>query len=77
MKLWAFLAPLLCAGIGICLGVCQMTVNFYEWNRRIKMTEEAFTNNKKRFHANRDDAPEMQENRTRSNKVAAADQEVT
>ncbi len=75
MKLWAFLAPFLCAGIGICLGVCQMAVNLYEWNRRIKMTEAAFADSTNRFHANRDGAPEMQEKRTRSNKVVATDQE--
>ncbi len=73
MKLWAFLAPLICAGIGICLGCGQMAVELYERNRRIKITEAAFKNNTKEFDVNRDGAPEMQEMRTRSSKHAAAD----
>ena len=73
MSLWAFLAPLICAGIGICLGCCQMAAEIYERNRRIKITDAAFTNNTEGFDANRDGASEMQETRTRSNKHAAVD----
>jgi hypothetical protein len=73
MKLWAFLAPLICAGIGICLGCGQMAVELYERNKRIKISEAAFNNNTQGIDANRDGAPEMQERRTRSNNNAAAD----
>jgi hypothetical protein len=73
MKLWAFLAPLICAGIGICLGCGQMAVELYERNRRIKITEAAFTNNTKEFDANRDGSPETEEKPTTSSKHAVAD----
>jgi hypothetical protein len=71
MQLWAFLAPLICAGIGICMGLCQTATDVYERNRRIKISHAVFSNNTNGFDAKRDGAPE-QKKRTRSNKHAAA-----
>jgi hypothetical protein len=73
MKFWAFLAPLICAGIGTCLGCCQMASEIYERNRRTKITEAASINNTQVFDAKRDGAPETQENRTISSQHAAPD----